>query len=161
MKTFNDYVSIYKEQLEKEDIQKAYIKLVKYVMRLKSILSKNLSHGFSFGNIFQGYMDYTYFYFSNRYLKDKKLRFGVVLNHPQMRFELWLLGQNLEIQESCWNLLKTSKWNNSRTTKPQYSVLETVIIENPDFNDLEALTQQIEIKISQVSNEIIDYLKIC
>lgn len=161
MKKLNDYVNIYKEQLEKGDIQEAYSELVKYVMRLGTILSKNLSNDFSFGNLFQGYMDYTYFYYTNDFLKERKLKLGLVLNHPKMQFEIWLLGQTIPIQEKYWQFFKSTKWNKDRTTKPKYSILETVLIENPDFNDWDLLTQQIEEKLIIVSSEIIDDIKRC
>ncbi|TPD66064.1 DUF7000 family protein [Flavobacterium microcysteis] len=155
MKKLNDYVDLYKKQLEKGDIQKAYTALVKYVTKLGSVLSKNLSDSYTFGSLFQGYMDYTYFYYSNDFLKKRKLRFGLVLNHQKMRFEIWLLGQNLKIQDEYWLHFKNTKWNENRTIRPQYSILETVLIESPNFNDLEALTEQIEKALIAVSNEII------
>lgn len=159
MKKLSDYVNAYKEQLKKGDIQQAYDGLVKYVMRLRTTLSKNLSDNYSFGNTFQGYMDYTYFYYSNEYLKKRKLKLALVLNHTNMQFEIWLLGQTAPIQEKYWQSFKTTKWNKDRATKPKYSILETVLIENPNFNDLDLLTQQIEGKLVIVSSEIIDDIK--
>src|SRR5690606_38854048 len=138
----NNYVAAYKEQLIIGDIQKAYSELVKYVMKLKTVLSKNLSESYSFGNLFQGYMDYTYFYYSNDFSKKRKLKLGLVLNHPKMQFEIWLLGQIISIQEKYWKFFKTTAWNKGRATKPEYSILEAVLIENPDFNDLDSLSQQ-------------------
>jgi len=64
-KDINYLVSVYKKQLEKGDIQVAYTELVKYIQKLKTQLSKELGGEYSFGNIFQGYMDYTYFYISH------------------------------------------------------------------------------------------------
>lgn len=159
MKKLNDYVNEYKEQLKKGDIQQAYDGLVKYVMRLRTTLSKNLSDSYSFGNLFQGYMDYTYFYYSNDILKERKLKLGLVLNHTKMQFEIWLLGQTAPIQEKYWQSLKTTKWNKERATKPKYAILETVLIEKPNFNDLELLSQQIEDILLVVSREIIDDIK--
>ncbi|TCT15624.1 hypothetical protein EDC18_103332 [Natranaerovirga pectinivora] len=159
MKKLSDYVNEYKEQLKKGDIQQAYDGLVKYVMRLRTNLSKNLSDSYSFGNLFQGYMDYTYFYYSNDFLKKRKLKLALVLNHINMQFEIWLLGQTAPIQEKYWQSFKTTKWNKDRDTKPKYSVLETVLIENPNFNDLDFLSQRIEEKLIIVSSEIIDDIK--
>ncbi len=158
-KTVNDYIKIYKEQLDKGYIQEAYSKLVKFVMKLNSSFSIDLSDRYSFGNLFQGYMDYTYFYFSNDFLKKRKLRFGLVLNHPKMRFEIWLLGQNLEVQDKYWQILKATKWNKDRTTRPQYSVLEVILLENPDFNDLDKLTQQLKKSLIKVTDEIITQIQ--
>jgi hypothetical protein len=104
-------------------------------------------------------MDYTYFFYSNDFLKKRKLRFGLVLNHQKMRFEIWLLGQNLKIQDAYWLHFKNTKWNKNKTLRPQYSILETTLIENPDFNNLEALTKQIENALVAVSNEIIGEIR--
>lgn len=159
MKKLGDYVAIYKEQLEKGDIQKAYIGLIKYVLSLKSHLAKEMPDTFSFGNISYGYLDYTYFPFFNEYLRANKLRFGIVLNHKEARLELWLMGQNAEIQEKYWDLLKTSEWNKNQTAKPKYSFLEVVLESNPDFNDLDTLTLNIEKQIISLSESIIEYLQ--
>jgi len=159
MKDLNYYIESYKEQLKKGEIQEAYTGLVKYMMRLETILSKNLSESYSFGSLFQGYMDYTYFYYSNDFLKERKLKMGLVLNHSKMQFEIWLLGQTIPIQEKYWHYFKTTKWNKNRTTKPQYSILETVLIENPNFNDLDLLSKQIEDHLTLVSKEIIQDIK--
>lgn len=156
MKKLNDYVNEYKKQLEKGDIQQGYEGLVKYVMSLKTSLSKNLSDSYSFGNVFQGYMDYTYFYYSNEFLKKRKLKMGLVLNHRNMQFEIWLLGQTALIQDKYWEYFKKTKWNKDRDTKPTYSILETVLIENPDFNDLKFLSQQVEDKLLVISKEVIE-----
>lgn len=159
MKDFNYYVDQYKKQLEKGDIQEAYVGLVKYMTRLGTYLSNNLSESFSFGSLFQGYMDYTYFYYSNDFLKKRKLKLGLVLNHRKMQFEIWLLGQTIPIQEKFWEYFKSTSWNKNRTTKPQYSILETTLIENPNFNDLEKLSKQLEEKLVLVTDDILQDIK--
>jgi hypothetical protein len=97
--SLNSLVAIYKKQLDGGEIQVAYTELVKFVASLKTRFSRTLCDRFLFGGIFQGYMDYTYFYFANTYLKKRKLKLGLVLNHVEMRFEIWLLGQTKDIQK--------------------------------------------------------------
>lgn len=159
MKDLNYFVDKYKEQLDKGDIQEAYVGLVKYVTRLGTNLSNSLGDTYSFESLFQGYMDYTYFYYSNDFLKKRKLKMGLVLNHTKMQFEIWLLGQTIPIQEKYWEYFKLTKWNKNRTTRPQYSILETVLIGKPNFNDLEKLTKEIENKLISISDEIIEDIK--
>lgn len=74
-------IEIYKEQLDNGYIQVAYLALTKYVAELKS----NFPKKYCTGNISFGYLDYTYFSFFNTFLRDQKLRFGVVLNHRKMQ----------------------------------------------------------------------------
>ena len=159
MKSLNDYVAIYKEQLEKGDILIAYNQLVKFVMKLRVDFIKNLSDQYSFSGILHGYMDYTYFYYTNDFLKSKKLKLGLVLNHLEMRFEIWLLGNTVKIQKEYWDLLKASKWNKDREEMPKYSILEAVIESEPDFDDLSLLADKIEKQLIKESEEIIDALK--
>lgn len=154
-KNLNDYVAVYKEQLKIGDIREAYVGLVKYVTRLGTILSKNLKGIYSFGNLFQGYMDYTYFYYSNDFLKKRKLKMALVLNHTKMQFEVWLLGQTIPIQEKYWKYFKSTKWNENRSTKPQYSILETILIVDPNFNDLDELSQQIQDALVSVTDQVL------
>lgn len=159
MKNLNQYVAVYKEQLKKGDILVAYNELVKFIMKLRSTFNKSLSNKFSFSGILHGYMDYTYFYYSNDFLKSKKLKLGLVLNHLEMRFEIWLLGNTIPVQKKYWDLLKTSKWNIDKKEMPKYSILEAVIENNPNFDDLPMLSENIEKKLIKVSDEIIAHLK--
>ena len=155
----NHYISVYQEQMKNGEVQKAYSFLLKYVMQVKASFEKNFSKEYSCGNVSRGYMDYSYFPFFNDYLRDKKLRFGIVLNHSEMRFELWLMGQNKEIQNRYWDLLKTSTWNQDRTTKPQYAELEIVLIDNPDFENIDTLTIDIINRAVEEADKVIVYLK--
>ena len=158
MENLNKYVAVYKEQLEKGDILIAYNELVKFVMNLRTEFIKTLSDQYSFAGILHGYMDYTYFYYSNDFLKNKKLKLGLVLNHLEMRFEIWLLGNTIPNQKKYWELTKTTKWNKDRMEMPKYSILETTLVKNPDFNNLGKLTEQIETEMIKASDEILDYL---
>ena len=158
-KKAGEYITAYKKQLAKGELQIAYNILFKCVMRLKTHCEKTFSKDYSFGNISPGYMNFTYFPFFNEYLRKEKLRFGIVLNHSEMRFEIWLMGQNSEIQIKYWNLLKTSFGNQARIDMPKYSVLEVILVDNPDFDDVDKLIAKINDKAICVSEEILNHLK--
>ena len=76
-----------------------------------------------------------------------------------MRFEVWLLGNTISIQKEYWNLLKATKWNKDKNEMPQYSIIEAVIIDSPNFNDLALLSQEIHKNMTQVTDEVLDLLK--
>jgi len=155
----NCCVSHYKEQVGNSEIQKTYMFLLKYLKQVKAGFEKAFSKEYSCGNISPGYMDFSYFPFSNDYLKDKKLRFGIVLNHSDLRFELWLMGQNKEIQNSYWEIFETSPWNQGRITKPRYSELEIVLVDNPDFEKIDNLTNGIVNRAAEEAGRVIAYLE--
>ena len=100
---------------------------------------------------------YTYFYFYNPFLRERKLRFGIVLNHEKMCFELWLMGQNEPLQKKYWELLKSSHWNEGRE-RPRYSVLEVVLVEKPDWDDLKSLSDEIEKQAEKAVEEVLEFL---
>jgi hypothetical protein len=159
MRNLNAYVAIYQEQLKKGDILIAYNQLVKFVMKLRVDFIKSLSDQYSFSGILHGYIDYTYFYYSNEYLKSKKLKLAFVLNHLEMRFEIWLVGNTLNAQKEYWSQLRESKWNKHREEMPKYSVLETIIEDAPDFDNLPLLANKIDRLLIKTSKEIVDALK--
>ena len=159
MKNLNHYVSIYQKQLNKGDILIAHNGLMKFVMKLRMDLTKRLTDSYTFSGMPNGYIDYTYFYYSNDYLKSRKLKLGLVLNHLEMRFEIWLLGNTKAVQKKYWFLLKESKWNKGRPEMPKYAILEDIIESEPDFNDLAELSKTIESKLVDVSEEIISTIR--
>lgn len=158
-KTLEDYIFVYKKELEKGDIQIAYESLIKYVMALKAACEKAFSKEFTFGNVSQGYMDFTYFSFYNSFVRKEKLRFGIVLNHQKLRFELWLMGQNGEVQKQYWELLKNTKWNQNQPGMPKYSVLEAVVKEKPDFDNLPQMTDEVVETAEGTVQEILEHLQ--
>ena len=66
-KKINSCISFYKEQVNKSDIQKAYMFLLKYLMQVKANFEKAFSKEYSCGYVSPGYMDYSYFSFFNDY----------------------------------------------------------------------------------------------
>ncbi|MGE9271026.1 MAG: DUF7000 family protein [Verrucomicrobiales bacterium] len=150
----NSRVAAYKEQLDIGTIQTAYTELVKFVMSLKSHFARELQDQFAFGGIFQGYMDYTYFYFTNESLQKRKLKLGLVLNHPDMRFEIWLLGQTKKVQEQYWNLFRKTNWVQTDSI-PRYSIFEHILIPHPDFDDLDYLRKSIQESLTKTSDRIL------
>ena len=158
MKNLNKYVSAYHAQLKQGDILIAYHELVKFVMQLRTNFMKSLSDQYAFGGILHGYLDYTYFYYTNAELKSNKLKLAIVLNHVEMRFELWLLGNTQPVQKAYWEKMKSTLWNQGRTEMPKYAILEAVLVDKPDFDDLSQLATQVEKNALQVSREILEYL---
>ena len=146
MDSFNQYMEEYKKEMKKGTIRNAYKGLMEYIMDLRTHLQNKYPEHFVSG-LYYGYMDMTYFSFSPDSLKDRKLKIAIVFIHDTVRFEVWLSGQNKEIQRKYWKLFKESNWDKYTvvpTTDGVDSIIEHVLIDNPDFSDLDNLTNQIE-----------------
>jgi hypothetical protein len=147
MESFQEYMDEYKKQLAKGAIQKAYKGLMEYIMGLKTHFQSKYPDYFVSGSIYYGYMDMTYFSFFPKAIQDRKLKIAVVFVHETCRFEVWLAGYNKQVQEKYWKLFKESGWNEYQvvpTTEGVDAIVEHVLVENPDFGELDALTKQIE-----------------
>ena len=147
MKSLNEYINEYRKQIQKGDIKEAYKGLIEYIMNLRTYFNTKYPDYFISGSIYQGYMDMTYFSFIPESLKSKKLRIAIVFCHDTIRFEVWLAGYNKQIQTKYWKLIKESDWNKYHipsTTKGNDSIMDSILVDNPDFNDLDTLTKQIE-----------------
>jgi len=147
MESFHEYMSEYKKLLEKGSMQKAYRGLMEYIMSLRTYFKNRYPEYFVSGSIYYGYMDMTYFSFTPKTLTDRKLKIAIVFIHDTCRFEVWLGGYNKGVQSKYWKLFKENDWYQYPivpTTEGVDAVIEHILVEDPDFSDLDALTQQIE-----------------
>lgn len=148
-------LEIYKKQLADGYIQQAYVALTKHIAELRAKFPPE----YKTGGISFGYLDYTYFPFFNDYLREHKLRFGIVLNHEKLQIELWLMGQNAPVQAEYWDRLKDTKWNEGRTEMPKYAVLEVYIGDAVECVLNGDMTTELLNKAVNLAVEIEGYLK--
>lgn len=152
----------YRKQLEKGIIQQAYQGLMAYMMDLRTYFQKKYPDYAVSGSLYTGYMDMSYFSISPQSMKNRSLKIAVVFLHEAFRFEVWLSGYNKAIQTKTWKMIKESGWNKYHlvtTTQGVDSILEHVLVENPDFRDLDALSTQIESGTLAFIHEVEGYLE--
>jgi hypothetical protein len=147
MESFQDSMNEYKKQMEKGTIPKAYKGLMEYIMGLKThFINKYPDYSVS-SSIYYGYMDMTYFSIVPKSFRERGLKIAIVFLHEAFRFEVWLAGYNKQVQAKYWQLFKENAWNKYHlvpTIKNADSIMEYVLVDYPDFGDLENLTKQIE-----------------
>jgi hypothetical protein len=161
MESFQEYMNEYKKQMEKGHIKEAYKGLMEYIMNLRTYFQKKYPDYFVSGSIYQGYMDMTFFSLIPKSLKDRKLKIGIVFIHDAFRFEVWLAGFNRGIQKKYWELFNKSNWNKYHITpmaKGVDSIIDHVLVDNPGFGDLNALTRQIETGTLNFIKDIEEFL---
>lgn len=144
--TFPEYLNIYRREVEKGAIQKAYKLLMDSISTLKSNFEKKYPD-FFISEIYHGYMDMTYFSFTPQPIKNLKLKIAIVFIHNRFVFEVWLVGQNKQIQAEYWRIVKEKKW--SRYQVPDSIegidyIMKNVLLENPNFGDLDNLSINID-----------------
>ena len=147
MESFNQSMSEYKKQLGKGVIQEAYKGLMEYMMGLRTHFAKKYPDHFVSGSIYYGYMDITYFSFIPKSFKARKLKPAIVFNHDAFQFEIWLAAANKGVQSKYRKMIKESGWDKYQlmpTIKGFDSIIESVLVADPDFSDLAALTKGIE-----------------
>ena len=161
MKPFHEYMDEYREQMRKGDIAEAYKGLMDYIMNLRTHFQNKYPDYFVSGSIYYGYMDMTYFSFFPKSLKNLNLKIAIVFIHKTFKFEVWLAGYNKQIQTKYWKLIKENDWNKYHlvtTTKGVDSILEHILVDNPDFSNLDSLTKQIETSILEFIQDVENFL---
>ncbi len=161
MSSFQDNMSEYKKQLQTGTIRRAYRGLIDYIMSLRSYFENKYPDYSVSGSIYIGYMDMTYFSFFPKSLKLRGLKVGVVFVHQTFRFEAWLFGYNKGVQAKYWKLFKESGWNKYQipsTIRGVDFIVDGVLVENPDFSDLDALTKKIEKGTLQFIEDVENFL---
>ncbi len=157
-KSLNTRIPAYKEAFASGEIQKTYQSLVGIVQHLRTDFSKTYISEYSVANLLHGYIDFTYFYLQNDYLKKHKLKLALVFSHHHARFELWLLGQTKDVQTAFWEKLQGTKWVDENKM-PEWSIFEVVLLATPDFDDLEKLSTTVHGAFRALSKDIVELLK--
>jgi hypothetical protein len=137
----------YRKQLAKGTIQTAYKGLMVYLDGLRLYFEKKYPDFVVSGSVQQGLMDYSYFYFFPKALKEQKLKVVVLFVHDSFRFEVWLSAYNKSVQAKYWKQFKEANFNKYKlpsTLNGVDSIVEHVLVENADFCNPVALTKQIE-----------------
>lgn len=157
-KSLNSRIPAYKAAFSSGELQKTYQDLVGIVQNLRTEFSKKYKSEFSIANVLHGYIDFTYFYLQNDYLKKKKLKFAIVFNHKNANFELWLLGQTKDVQILYWRKLREVKWVN-KEVMPEYSIFEAPLLLAPVFDSSTKLSKTIHSQFETLSQEIFNTLE--
>jgi len=135
--------------------------LVRFIKSFRSHLIKRYLNDYLIGSIYYG-ENITYFSFSPKDLKSQKLKIAIVFNHQKIRFEIWLAGQNKQIQKEYWEIFKGSDWKKYHIPSSidnGFSIVDSILIENPNFDNSVFLTEQIETKTIEFVKEIMKVLE--
>lgn len=147
MESFHEAMMEYKRQMQLGVIPRAYRGIMEYMLGLKAyLLTVYPAYNVS-SSIYFGYMDMSYFSFFPDSLQHRKLKTGIVFIHETCQFEAWLFGVNKQVQKQYWQLIKDSGWDQYplvATIRGEDAILKHILTEHPDFDDLDALTKQIE-----------------
>lgn len=135
-------IEIYMNCINDNKLNETYKFLLDYMNQLQRDFSREMSDKFKTKQVLNGYLDYTYFYFTNEILQDKKLKLGIILNHQKMCFELWLMGSTKDAQIAYWNKFRNSSWSKEKEM-PRWYVLSVELVSSPNFENLEKLTKNI------------------
>ena len=162
MRSFSENMTEYKKQMEKGVIQDAYQGLMEYLMGLRNYLKNKYPEHTVSGSLYYGHMDMTYFSFTSGPIKKRDLKIAIIFVHKTLQFEVWLVGVNKQVQKKIWNSIKDSGWNKYHRVPSltgEVAIIEHVLVADPDFSDLEALTDKIEQATLKFSREVESFLQ--
>jgi len=147
----------YQHQLETGTVASTYQGLMGFMRNLRTYFINNYPVGYAIGSLYSGDRPISFFPFTPETLKKKKLKIVIVFNHKEMRFEVWLAGQNKQIQKEYWEIFKGSDWNPYHipsSIENGFSIVDHVLVEYPDFENAKALIGQIESQTLEFIQEI-------
>ncbi|AEL25882.1 DUF7000 family protein [Cyclobacterium marinum] len=144
MESMDGSFSYYQKLIQAGDIARVYKSLIAYMLSLRTYFKINHQE-FIVGSFYQGAMDFTYFSLSTKELKAKKLKLVIIFNHQEASFEIWLAGQNKQVQSHYSGLIADREMGaHYRASTHPHSILEWVVLKNPDFNEMDTVTTKME-----------------
>ncbi len=147
--TLREDIREYHALLKAGSIQKAYRGIMGFMANLKVYLEKKYPTYLT-SALYLGYMDMTYFAFTPESLKNKKLKIAVVFLHEECRFDVWLGATNRRIQSDFIDKLRNQDlgaYQLSAVGPGVDSIIESILVDEPDFDRLDELKTRIEDKL--------------
>jgi hypothetical protein len=135
--TLNELVGRYTQHLHDGEIQAAYRGIIEFIGKLRADFIKECPH-YDIGNIYQGYMDMTYFSLSSEQLKEKGLKIAVVYLHEKGAFEVWLSARNRETAKRYLLMFESANLDRNaffHEDANQDAIIECTLSSKPDFDD--------------------------
>ena len=161
MGNLQGHLNEYRQQLEKGEIQQAYRGLMEYMLSLRAYFQKQYPEFEVPGNLYFGYMDMTYFAIIPPELKQRKLKGGGRIPPRSIPVRGLAFGSKPTGPGGLFEPLRGKGWNKYKLTadpKASDSILEHVLVAEPDFGDLDALTKVIEIGTVKFIGDLEDLL---
>ena len=161
MKSLINSLQIYQKLLQETEMQVAYRELIKFISKLQfNFKTKHPEYEVSKG-LYQGYLDLSFFTFTTEQLRHKQLKIAVVFLHEELRFEAWLSGRNRTIMSTYHKNLKGYDLGEYLLTNDENgmtSIIKGILVNNPNFDNLNELATEIEYNTVRFVNDIQDIL---
>ncbi|SFC23824.1 hypothetical protein SAMN04488102_10485 [Alkalibacterium subtropicum] len=147
MASLNESMIAYGKLIKETELQEAYKGLMQFMKELRTHLKENHPDYNVSANLYPGYLDLTFFSFTTELTKAKDLKYMVVFIHEKTEFQVWLSGRNRKVMSAYHEKFKSYPMGDYRLTSDETgmsAVIESALVEDPDFDQLTELTQQIE-----------------
>ena len=157
MKSLNDCINVYRAEMQKGDIPRAYRGIIDFMLMLRTHFRNNYPELSVSGNIYQGYMDITFLTLFPISFEAQKLKIALVFNHERINFEAWLCGINNQVKTKYTEIFTKGTRMDYRIppfTHSQDSLLECDLSSDPDFDQPQTLTKELERGVWQFVGEV-------
>lgn len=157
MKSLNQLIRDYTCLVQQGETQLAYKVILDFLGELRACFTKRYPQ-LDIGNVYQGYMDMSYFSLSSKALKDKGLKIAIVYLHDKGHFEAWLSARNRAISKEYGSLIKgiTNDIAVFHDESNQDAIMEYTLTTAPDFENqgimIDIIFQGVEKFISSINN---------
>jgi len=160
METTREDFQIFRDQLSKGSIQRAYKTLISYMTGLRAHFASIYSES-AVSGMYLGYMDMTYFAIFPPALKLRDLKIAIVFNYDEFRFEAWLAARNRKIQQKYWELFKDSQWDLYKIINPGAgidAIVECVLTNEFEISQSDMLTSTLTKTSSMFIEDMVGFL---
>ena len=159
MKRLNKQIAAYTQQLRLGEIQMAYKGILAFIGKLRAAFIKKYPH-YDVSNIYQGYLDMSYFSLSTKPLKDNGLKIAIVYLHEKGTFEVWLSARNRDIARNHQAILDSlsGEINVFHDRNNQDAIAECILTGTPDFEEQTQLINSIDQSVEKFVAAIINLI---
>ena len=160
MSTLDLDIQELRRRLSEGSIQRAYNGIVSFMSHLRTVFVSQQGER-AVSELYQGYLDMTYFSLFPDELKKRNLKLAIVFNYQNFRFEVWLAARNRQLQRRYWELFSDGGYKKHLLAKPAVgidAIVEAALATDCSFEAEDNLTAQIVEGVKAFERDITAFL---
>lgn len=150
----------FRRRLNDGSIQRAYRGIVSFMSHLRTIYASQPEAG-AVSELYQGYLDMTYFALFPEVLKRRNLKLAIVFDYQKFRFEVWLAARNRQLQQHYWEMFSRNSYNQHPLAELAVGVdaiVSEVLAADCSFQDRDGLAVRIVAGVKSFERDIVAFL---
>ncbi len=124
-------IDLYTAQIRQGVVPQVFRTIVDFMEKLKRYFD-TVIYDYEVGTITEGFLDYTYFSFSDDFLKSRGLKCLILIDHSVLDIETWIIGKSKRVNDEYIERFSNTPLRDREDHNRRYAA-RVIVDDSPSF----------------------------